>query len=54
LKDPAATVAYHATDREQFDQVLGSRGVGSAAYANRAVAVSNDLDEIVRAIELHS
>ncbi len=54
LKDPTATVAYHATDRKQFEQVLGSRGVGSAAYANRAVAVSNDLDAIIKAIHLHS
>ncbi|MCO6456374.1 MAG: threonine synthase [Pirellulaceae bacterium] len=54
LKDPTATVAYHTTDQEQFNQVLGSRGVRRASFANRAVAVGNDLDEIVKAIRLYS
>ena len=54
LKDPTATVAYHTTDQEQFDEVLGSRGVRQAAFANRAVAVPNDLDEIIKAIQLYS
>ena len=53
LKDPTATVAYHASDPEQFDKVLRSRGVESAAFANRAVAVPNDLDAIIRAIQQH-
>lgn len=54
LKDPTATVAYHTTDQDQFNQVLGSRGVRRASFANRAVAVSNNLDEIVTAIRLYS
>ena len=54
LKDPDATVAYHTTDQEQFNAVLGKRGVKRAAFANRAVAVSNDLNEIVKAIQLYS
>jgi threonine synthase len=54
LKDPTATVAYHTTDQQKFNEVLGSRGVKRAAYANRAVAVSNDLDEIIKAIRLYS
>jgi threonine synthase len=54
LKDPTATVAYHTTDQEQFNQVLGSRGVRRASFANRAVAVPNDLDEIIKAIRLYS
>ncbi len=54
LKDPTATVAYHTTDQEKFNEVLGSRGVKRAAFANRAVAVSNDLDEIIKAIQLYS
>jgi threonine synthase len=54
LKDPTATVAYHTTDQAQFNQVLGSRGVKRAAFANRAVAVNNDLDEIIKAIQLYS
>jgi threonine synthase len=54
LKDPTATVAYHTTDQEEFNRVLGSRGVQRAEFANRAVAVPNDLDEIIRAIQLNS
>ncbi len=54
LKDPTATVAYHTADQAEFDRVLGSRGVSRAAFANRAVQVDNDLDEIVRAIQLNS
>lgn len=54
LKDPDATVAYHTTDQEQFNKVLGRRGVRSASFANRAVAVPNQLDEIIKAIQLYS
>jgi threonine synthase len=54
LKDPTATVAYHSTDQKTFDDVLGSRGVRRATFANRAVQVPNDLDEIIKAIELYS
>ena len=54
LKDPTATVAYHTTDQEEFDRILGSRGVRRAAFANRAVAVPNDLEEIVRAIQVNT
>jgi threonine synthase len=54
LKDPTATVAYHSTDQQTFDEVLGKRGVKRASFANRAVQVSNDLEEIIRAIEVYS
>ncbi|MGD9633859.1 MAG: threonine synthase [Pirellulales bacterium] len=54
LKDPTATVAYHTHDQAEFNRVLGSRGVTRAAFANRAVQVDNNLDEIVRAIQLNS
>jgi len=54
LKDPDATVAYHTTDQDLFNKVLGSRGVRRAAFANRAVAVPNDLNEIIKAIQLYS
>jgi threonine synthase len=54
LKDPDATVAYHTTDQDQFNKVLGSRGVRRAAFANRAIAVPNDLGEIIKAIKLYS
>lgn len=54
LKDPTATVAYHTTDQELFNDVLGSRGVSRASFANRAIAVPNDVDAIVKAIQLYS
>jgi threonine synthase len=54
LKDPNATVAYHSTDQKTFDEVLGSRGVRRATFANRAIQVPNDLDEIIKAIEVYS
>jgi threonine synthase len=54
LKDPTATVAYHSADQKTFDEVLGKRGVRRATYANRAVQVPNDLEEIIKAIELYS
>ncbi len=54
LKDPNTTIAYHSADQSQFKQVLGSHGVTSAQCANHAILVENDLDTIVRAIELNS
>jgi threonine synthase len=54
LKDPTATVAYHTTDQDEFNRVLGKRGVARAEFANRAVKVENDLDAIVQAIQLNS
>lgn len=54
LKDPDATVAYHAGDQKLFEEKLGKRGVRRASYANRAVQVPNALDEIVKAIELYA
>jgi threonine synthase len=54
LKDPTATVAYHTTDQKLFEEVLGSRGVRRASFANRAIQVPNDLDEIIKAIEVYS
>jgi threonine synthase len=53
LKDPTATVAYHTTDQDQFQKVLGSRGIQRASFANRAVGVPNDVNEIVKAIRLY-
>lgn len=54
LKDPTATVAYHTTDQELFNKTLASRGVHKASFANRAVVVPNELDDIIKAIELFS
>ena len=51
LKDPNATVAYHASDQKLFDEVLAGHGVRRAPFANRAVVVPNDLDKIIKAIE---
>ena len=39
--------------KKLFNEVLGSRGVSRASFANRAVSVSNRLDEIVQAIDLY-
>jgi len=54
LKDPDATVAYHSSDPRTFDEKLGKRGVKRVAFANRAVQVPNDLNEIIKAIELYA
>ena len=54
LKDPTATVAYHGTDQDNFEKVLGARGVKRAGFANRPVVVANDLDDIIRTIALYS
>lgn len=54
LKDPTATVAYHSADQDQFEKVLGSRGVRRAGFANRPVVVANDLDDIIRMIGMYS
>ena len=54
LKDPDATVAYHSADPKTFDEKLGKRGVKRVAFANRAVQVPNDLNEIIKAIELYA
>jgi threonine synthase len=54
LKDPTATVAYHSADQKTFDEVLGSRGVRRASFANRAIQTPNDLDAIIRAIEVYA
>lgn len=54
LKDPTATVAYHTTDQEVFNKTLASRGVKKASFANRAVAVPNELDDIIKTIQLYA
>ena len=54
LKDPTATVAYHSADPKTFEETLGKRGVRRATFANRAVQVPNELDEIIKAIELYA
>ena len=54
LKDPNATVAYHTTDQELFNEVLGKRGVRRGGLRQPAVSVPNDPDEIIKAIRLYS
>ena len=54
MKDSTATVAYHSADQEQFQKVLGVRGVRRASHANRAVQVPNDLEAICGSIELYA
>jgi len=54
LKDPTVTVAYHTTDQEVFQKTLGSRGVQKASHANKAIAVPNELDDIIKAIQLYA
>jgi threonine synthase len=51
LKDPTATVAYHSADSKTFEEVLSRRGVRQAEFANRPIAVSNDLGDIIQTIE---
>ena len=50
LKDPTATVAYHAADPRTVRQGAGQPRRQPAAFANRAVAVPNDLEKIIKAI----
>lgn len=54
LKDPNATVAYHTAERTACEKVLAPYGVAQTPFANRPVAVANDLDDIIRQIKAHS
>lgn len=51
LKDPDATVAYHAGDQDLFDAKLASRGVVKAEFANSPIVVENDLQKIIAVLE---
>lgn len=51
LKDPNATVAYHAATPEELKEKYGSYGVQTSRFKNQPVRVKNDLDEILKAIE---
>ncbi len=50
LKDPTATVAYHANDPVQFEKVLAPRGVKTAHFANNPIPVANEIDQILDVI----
>lgn len=51
LKDPNATVAYHGTDAEFFDNVLGKRGVKTTEFANRPLSCPNNLEKIIALLQ---
>ncbi|MCY2964683.1 MAG: threonine synthase [Planctomycetota bacterium] len=53
LKDPTATVAYHAGDAHSRDDLL-KHGVERTPFANRPVAVANEIEEILRAVRAGS
>jgi len=50
LKDPDATVGYHSSLPEDIDEKLAKRGINAVRFANRPVAVENDLDQILETI----
>jgi threonine synthase len=54
LKDPRTTTAYHSEDRTTREEVLGRRGVSRAAFANHPVPVADDLNEIIKIIEVNA
>jgi len=51
LKDPHATVAYHTKAGAALAEDYGEYGVRTAAYANRPVAVEDNLEKIIAAIQ---
>jgi len=51
LKDPNATVHYHASAPDELPEKLGAYGVRKARYQNRPVPAKNDLDSILKAVE---
>jgi len=50
LKDPNATVAYHAATPEELERSLGSYGVHATQFRNQPIRVKNDLGEILKVI----
>jgi threonine synthase len=51
LKDPNVTVGYHTLDAAALGEKYAPYGVASAQFANQPVAVDDDLETIIRAIE---
>ncbi|MFH0910788.1 MAG: threonine synthase [Planctomycetota bacterium] len=51
LKDPHATVGYHAFSHDELLGKYGSYGVESTRFRNAPVPVENDLEKILRAID---
>ncbi|MFP4055558.1 MAG: threonine synthase [Candidatus Brocadiia bacterium] len=50
LKDPHATVGYHAYAPERLREEFADFGVRKAAHANKPVAVANDIEAILGVI----
>jgi threonine synthase len=48
LKDPNATVAYHGTDQNFFNNTLGKFNITSAQFANKPISTQNDQNEILK------
>ena len=54
-EESGLTVTVHRMPATStVEDVLGKRGIRRANFANRAVQVPNDLDEIVKAIEVYA
>jgi threonine synthase len=51
LKDPHATVAYQSYDETKLRDAYGDYGVTTNPFANKPVAVANDLGQIIDAIK---
>ena len=51
LKDPTATVAYHAATGEDYESKLGSRGVHTPTFRNGPIPVDNDIAAILNAVQ---
>lgn len=53
LKDPSTTVAYHSGDASARDELI-RHGVERSPFANKPIAVANELAEIMAAIQKNS
>ncbi len=51
LKDPHATVGYHAYDEEKLREEFGQFGVRKARFANQPIPVRDEIDEILRVVK---
>jgi threonine synthase len=54
LKDPDATVGYHSSSPQDTDAKPAKPVIHAGQFANRPVAVENDLDQILEIIRSHS
>ena len=55
LKDPNATVAYHAKTDDEYADTYGAKyGVGERPFRNAPVPAPNDVDRILQVIRDHA